>query len=144
VLKLSGNFIPVGDKDVLDRLILGASDKTEEVIVRGVTKITEDALKKSGANLQTVQIDNKPASTWITEKADILAKACRGLEADIKNLENKNIRECLKVIHFLIDTTIKYKDLLDNEIPGVGGDIYLATVTGDKGFVYRSLDDVSD
>lgn len=61
--------------------------------------------------------------------------------ASINHMRNMTLRECLKVIKWLIDATSEFHSYIKNQIPTVGGDVYIATITASEGFVYRTLDD---
>ncbi|MBT5338150.1 hypothetical protein HN858_03985 [Candidatus Falkowbacteria bacterium] len=61
--------------------------------------------------------------------------------ASIDHMSDMTLRECLKVIKWLIDSTSEFHSYIKNQIPTVGGDVYIATITASEGFVYRTLND---
>ncbi|MBI2551837.1 hypothetical protein HYW17_00860 [Candidatus Uhrbacteria bacterium] len=59
----------------------------------------------------------------------------------VNHMQYMSLRELLKIIQFLIETTARVHEYLKDSIPTVGGDIYFATITDTEGFVFRSLED---
>lgn len=60
---------------------------------------------------------------------------------EIGHMQFMSLRELLKIIQFLIETTARVHEYLKDTIPTVGGDIYFATITDTEGFTFRNLED---
>lgn len=62
----------------------------------------------------------------------------RGLD----HLSTMSLRELIRVVEYLIGSTIKFHEYLQTSIPTVGGDIYYATISRRDGFVFRKPGDM--
>lgn len=176
-------FTPIGDKTVVDRLILGrdtalpelldeeiknycdlideiyGTEKETNTILVGKTKLLEIAKSANDREFDETWQEAKgmfPEGTYNEEQETLSGRAIlvffqimlrkkilrkiRG-ENSIGHLEGMTLRECLRVIDWLIDSTGQFHTFIKNSIPTVGGDVYLATITQRDGFVYRNIND---
>lgn len=176
-------FTPIGDKTVVDRLILGRDtalpelldeeimnycDLIEEIYGTGKeantilvekTKLIEIARSANDCEFDETWQEAKgmfPEGSYNEEQKTLSGRAIlvffqvmlrkkilrkiRG-ENSIGHLEGMTLRECLRVIDWLIDSTGQFHTFIKNSIPTVGGDVYLATITQRDGFVYRNIND---
>ncbi len=70
---------------------------------------------------------------------DIISSVRSGASVDY--IINISLRECLQLINWLIDSTSKFHSFIKAEVPTVGGDVYIATITAKEGFKFRKLDE---
>lgn len=89
--------------------------------------------------------DTLPAPTYLDALLRFVAmpSLMRDLQRGrtISHFQRMSLRELLKVIQFLIETTERFQAYIADEIPTVGGDIYYATITRNEGLVFRNLSD---
>ena len=98
----------------------------------------------TGLDIYNEETDCMPITAFMTILKNFLTPALTRRicgNRSLQHLSTITLRELLRVIEYLIETTARYHEYLLNDIPSVGGDLYFATITKEEGFKFRNLDD---
>jgi len=179
-------FIPIGDKQIVDRIILGKDNNLSRFIIGNGDDLLDIIKSPLGLIVQSLLTDcfgedvfektvlknakERAKDFWLSGNEDFwkvinesglydskkdeleingllviviiriheLISKSLGMNRDIDHLSETTLLENLNVVEWLIDSTSKFHAHIKDEIPTVGGDIYLATITRTEGFIFKS------